>query len=158
MEQRSAAVVVLEGLKKYRFAVLILVLGLTLMLLPTGGAKEKTAIPVQPQEEASLEVRLSQILCRIDGVGAVRVLLTEQSDGEVVYQTDRQTDRNQTVLASRGSGVQEGLIRSSSSPVYRGALVICDGADRPTVKASVIEAVSRVTGLRSDQISVLKMK
>ena len=41
---------------------------------------------------------------------------------------------------------------------YRGAIVVCQGADSPAVKLAIVEAVSRATGLGADSISVLKMK
>ena len=61
-------------------------------------------------------------------------------------------------MVGRGSGQQEGLVRDSHAPNYRGAVILCKGADQAAVKLAVVEAVSRVTGLRTDQISVLKMK
>ena len=53
---------------------------------------------------------------------------------------------------------QTGLIRQINPPVYLGAVIVCQGGDKPAVKLAVAEAVSRVTGLRSHQIVVLKMK
>ena len=41
---------------------------------------------------------------------------------------------------------------------YMGAIVVCQGGDRPSVKLAIVKAVSDVTGLTSDKISVLKMK
>ena len=42
------------------------------------------------------------------------------------------------------------------SPTYRGALVVCQGGDRADVRLAVIEAVSVLTGLSSDRITVAK--
>ena len=53
---------------------------------------------------------------------------------------------------------QEGLIKQVNAPTYRGAIVVCQGADDPVVKLSITEAVSRATGLGVDKISVIKMK
>jgi len=39
-----------------------------------------------------------------------------------------------------------------------GAVIVCQGADDPQVRLSIVDAVSKVTGLGSDKISVLKMK
>ena len=39
-----------------------------------------------------------------------------------------------------------------------GAIVVCQGGDNATVRLAIIEAVSNVTGLGADKISVLKMK
>lgn len=158
MDQHVSLKTLTAFLKKYKYVVLVLALGLTLMLIP--GKKQVSESPdkavSEPQQ--SLEQRLESILSQIDGVGQVRVLLTEDNSGEIIYQTDAVSDRVETVMVGRGSGQQEGLIRDSRAPNYRGAVILCKGADQAAVKLAVVEAVSRVTGLRTDQISVLKMK
>ena len=53
---------------------------------------------------------------------------------------------------------EEGLITQVDPPVYQGAIIVCQGADRGAVRLAIVEAVSRVTGLGADRISVLKMK
>ena len=40
----------------------------------------------------------------------------------------------------------------------KGAVVIAEGADRPAVKLNLIQAVSSLTGLGMDQITVIKMR
>ena len=44
------------------------------------------------------------------------------------------------------------------SPVYQGAIILCQGADSPSVRLAITQAVSKVTGLPTDRIAVLKMK
>ena len=39
-----------------------------------------------------------------------------------------------------------------------GAIIVCQGGDSPTVRLNIVEAVSNVTGIGSDRITVLKMK
>ena len=51
-----------------------------------------------------------------------------------------------------------GLVRQVNPPEYLGAVVLCQGADNPSVKLSIVEAVSKATGLTTDRITVLKMK
>ena len=41
-------------------------------------------------------------------------------------------------------------------PQFRGALVVCQGADDPAVRLAVIEAVSALTGLGSDRVCVIR--
>ena len=43
-------------------------------------------------------------------------------------------------------------------PVFRGAVVLCDGADDASVRLSVTQAVSTVCGIGADKVTVLKMK
>ena len=114
-----------------------------------------------PQEK-TLQEELEQILSKIKGAGKVQVLLTEFRGTETVFQedTDRAdtSDRSDTVILTGSDREEEGLIRQINPPVYLGALIVCQGGDDPSVKLAIVEAVMRLTGLRSTEISVLKMK
>lgn len=153
---------------KYKHAILVLLIGLGLMLLPAGARTvpvPEEAIPVQT-EEADLESRLSAILSRVSGAGEVEVLLTVRTGGETLYQTDENTDSGETasrnsvstVIVEDESHRELGLVRRTDPPVYQGAVVLCQGADNPAVKLAMVEAVSCATGLGADQIKVVKMK
>lgn len=140
--------------KKYRFVLLVALLGLVLLCLPTKKQEPEPVTESQPEE--SMEVRLEQILRRIEGAGEVAVMLTEANGEEIIYQTDG--DGGDTVLITDDSRSQQGLVRTRQPPAYRGAVVVCRGADSPAVRLAIVEAVANVTGLGSDKISVLKMK
>ena len=76
---------------KYKFALLILAIGLFLMSFSgTKSPPEPSSEQVLTQDE-TLEHRLGSILSRIDGVGKVEVLLTEAGGKETIYQTDTNT-------------------------------------------------------------------
>ena len=53
---------------------------------------------------------------------------------------------------------ETGLVRQTLEPIYRGAVVLCDGADQSGVRLAIVNAVSSVTGLGADRICVLKRK
>ena len=58
-----------------------------------------------------------------------------------------------------GQNKQEtGLVRQVIPPTYMGVVVVCEGADNPSLKLAIVDAVSKATGLGADRISVLKMK
>ncbi|MFR6185536.1 MAG: hypothetical protein ACLUJG_08280 [Lawsonibacter sp.] len=59
-----------------------------------------------------------------------------------------------TVTLGRGSGSQEVVPLQTVAPQFRGALVVCAGGDDPGVRLQVIRAVSALTGLGSDCITV----
>lgn len=151
--------------KKYRLAVLILLAGLMLMLLP-GGRENGTAPAAAPVQKETREEALQRILSCIDGAGKVAVLLTESRGEEVLYQTDEEIlttdssrdERRKTVMTSDSAREQTGLIQRVDPPILLGAVVVCQGADRPKVKLAVTEAVMCATGLPSNCITVLKMK
>ena len=102
----------------------------------------------------------------MEGAGETRVLLSPETGEQTVFQADetsstqedRQEKKSVTVTVTDGSRQQQGLIRQVAAPTYRGAVVVCRGGGDPRVKLSVVEAVSGVTGLPSNQITVLKMK
>ena len=154
-----------EFLKKYRYVILVVFLGLLLMAIPNHKeeqeAPEETIPHVQSTEEA-----LEEILRHISGVGDVKVLLTVAAGEETLYQTDDedtvngqgQTVRKDTVIIAGTDRAQQGLIRQVNPVRYLGAVIVCDGADRAEVRLAIVDAVSKATGLGSDKISVLKMK
>lgn len=149
---------------RYKYVAVILLLGILLMNLP-----ERKAQPAEPVLAASEEVTIAQQLERIlgamEGVGRVKVLITEESGAETVYQTDLDetdgtdsgTRRVKTVILSAGSS-EDALVRRIIPASYRGAIVVCDGGGNPAVSLAVIQAVSKVTGIGTDRIAVLKMK
>ncbi len=153
-----------DRLGKYKYALLILVLGAALMLLPVKKAapSQKQEAPQQPQE--NLETQLETLLSQVEGAGRVQVLLTLDTGPAYEYQTDVETRAGeetarsaQTVLVS-GSGGESAIPVRTTYPTYKGAVVVCEGADSPAVKLDLIRAVSSLTGLGSDKISVIKMK
>lgn len=126
------------------------------MLLPESSGEPEPAAIVETAP--GLEERLESLLRQIEGAGQVRVLLTEESGRETVFQTDTQASGEDTVLVESSDRNESGLVRQTLEPVYRGAVILCQGADHPSVKLAIVEAVGCVTGLGADAISVLKMK
>ena len=103
-------------LKKYRLAALVVLLGVVLMLLPTGGkaqtSGDSSELPGETYSLEETEQRMAEVLGTIDGVGRVRIMLT---------------------------------LRAGSSL-------------RLAEDSSLSDAVSVLTGLSSDRISVVKWK
>lgn len=152
---------------KYKYPILIVLVGLGLMLLPAQTEEvESVPVPAETVREAGLEERLEALLSQIAGAGEVRVLLTEDTGRETLYQTDSTTESgdsvsrrsDETVLVEDSSRVESALVRQILEPKYRGAVVLCQGAEDPSVRLAIVEAVRCVTGLGADRISVQKMK
>lgn len=154
--------------KKNKYVLLILVVGLILLLLPpfTNSAEEKKVITENKANILSVEDQLSQILSCVQGAGKVQVMLSIAYGEETLYQTDNdystnadhESEKKDTVTITGSDRSEIGLIKQINPPVYSGAIIVCQGADNPTVRFAVVEAVSKVTGLGTDKISVLKMK
>ena len=153
--------------QKYKYVLLILALGVILMLIPANIQPEgESQPPATESSSVSRAQELEDILGQIAGVGCVRVLLTEASGAETVYQVnedrtaseDSQSIRTEAVIITDSSREEAGLVRTVTPPVYLGAIIVCQGGANPAVRLSIVEAVSDVTGLGSDRITVLKMK
>lgn len=155
-------------INKYKFAVLILLTGVILMLMPVNKKTDqpaKSAVDVK-EKASSVCDELTKIIQHIDGVGNAKIMLTVATGEETLYQinedvtqsNDSLTQRRETVIITDSSRNQSGLIRQINPPRYLGAIILCDGANSAAVKYAVIDAVSKITGLRSDCISVLAMK
>ena len=148
---------------KYKYVIIVLLIGLVLMLIPFGSESNDTVEETfTPQKEVSAEEKLSLILSQVHGAGEVRVLLTVSQGEEIIYQTDSEdtgeTVRIETVVITGSDRTEYGLVRKTFSETYRGAIIVCQGADDPTVRLAIVDAVSKVTGLGADKISVMKMK
>lgn len=156
--------------KRYRYPVLVLVLGVILMLLPTGKRTEETQTVVQTgdsQDDFDLKAftqETEELLSCISGAGEVRVVFSLATDGSRSYVSDentRQQDGEQqreskTVLTKSG-GDEVPLWITRSFPTFRGAAVSCQGGGDPQVVLGIKEAISSLTGLGMDKITVLKM-
>ena len=156
-------------LGKYKFVALILCLGVVLMLLPVRGDNQSNQTQAVSQSEEgeqtfdleALERRMESALSEINGVGEVTVVLSLRSSGEDILAQDTSegtTSDRETVIVSTGSGTEEAVSVKTIYPEFKGALVICEGAGNASVKLEVLQAVSAITGLSSDQISICQRK
>ena len=157
---------------EYRWPALILLLGLVLLLWPSGKQTQTPAPAAPPADDycARTEQRLEQILSRIDGAGRVRVMLTLRSGQAVQYQTDLESvSRNEgesgslstvqkTVILSREGAYNEAAVVKTEYPRFQGALIVSQGGDDAAVRFQLSSAVSALLGLGADQITVVKMK
>lgn len=158
-----------EAVSKYKYVGIVLLAGIVLMMIP---GKEKTnpvdtvAIGQVQTHEESVQMQLENILCKIKGAGKVKVMLTISQEERTIYQTDStysQSDghtdsRTQTILVTDSQRNETGLVHQRFAPIYQGAIILAEGGDLPAIRLSIVEAVSDVTGLGADKISVLKME
>ena len=154
---------------KYKYILLICAVGLALLLWPQSeGATVPTPLANQAEQE-NLELRLQQILESMEGVGKAQVLLTVEQKEETEYAYDRsesQTlsesgsshNRQQELVTLSEGGGQAPVPLRSRAPVYRGAVVVCEGGDRAAVKLMVTNVIQSLTGISADRIVISKMK
>ena len=117
-----------------------------------------------------MEVRLEEALCRIEGVGQVKVFLTLEDNGNSVYAQEERsstdTEMNEAGQMTRRSSSRESeyvlsdgapVLESVIEPAVKGVSVICEGGDDITVVARITEFVSVGLGLPTNRICVTKM-
>ncbi len=161
---------IIDLIKRYKYVLIVILAGVLLLLWPSGkkesGAAKQTAGLTGAEEDFSveaLEARLGEVLSKVDGAGDVSVVLTVRSGMERVLATDTSVEQSEgehsreetTVVISTGSG-QEAVLVAQHYPTFQGALVVCRGGGDPEVRLLLTRAVSALTGLGSDRITVCK--
>lgn len=156
-------------ISKYKYVMAVLLIGVLLMLIPARETVPVETIAKEPNsavQSQDLASELSEILEGIQGAGNVKVVLSVAEGEKTIYQTDstytqseaNTSSKTQTILITDSDRNQAGLIYQMNPPVYRGAVVLSQGADEPTVRLAIVDAVGKATGLGADKIAVLKMK
>lgn len=151
-----------ELLKQFlssKYLIVLALVGAILILLPTGSTqknKPASAQDIAPPEFSleAQEEKIKEAVESIDGVGKVRVILSLK--GGVAR--DIAFEDNTALVVSAGSGTQRAVETRYLYPEYQGAVVICEGGELSRVRLDVTQAVSSLTGLSSNKITVTKMK
>ena len=159
-------------LDKYKYALLVAALGILLLMWPVKESPEEDVSEYQMQsisdEAAELEKEMEEILSAIHGAGEVKLMLTLDRGKEALlaeesslsYSGDTRApedyQRTSQPLVLSGDDADDVVIRQEVYPTFRGALVVCQGADQAAVRLAVTEAVMALTGLSSDKITVVK--
>ena len=158
----------LEKLKKYCCPALVLALGLLFLLAPTGGRGQAAAEEPQTTDSQSFDLaaftqEAQALLSQVAGAGEVRLLLTLDTDGQQDYLLDRTLSQGENTLQTQEQAVlvgrEEGempVTIQRTYPQFRGALVLCRGEPGPTLTLALKEALSSLTGLGMDRITVLR--
>lgn len=154
------------ALRRYQYVLLVMAVGAVLLLLPGGSRDNPPARESGCQEEVSFDLeafeeKLSQTLSQVEGAGEVRVVLTLDGGSRQVLARNQEQEgnggsSNTVVTVGKGSGQQEVVPLQTVAPQFRGALVVCPGGGDAATRLKLIEAVSALTGLRSDKISVCR--
>lgn len=126
--------------------------------------------------ESYVNQNLKNILEQIQGVSDVSVMVTFASTEKKIYQNNVKTQDNQTSETDQKGGKREVNQRNEDSevvmidqngnkvpvvigkeqPTVRGVIVVAKGADQPTTKVQVMEAVSTVLDIPTYKVKVLE--
>ncbi len=163
-----------------RKGVLLLLAGICLIVLSiphSSGKKEEEekAESVQTQDltAQNLEQRLVQTLSKVEGVGAVRVMITLKSSKEAVvnkdtpYEEEEERDgdsekksvsrQEETVLVEE-DGESVPYVVKELEPEIEGVVVIAQGGQNATVQKNITEAVTALFDVPAHKVKVLKME
>ena len=156
----------LKKVNKFKYTAIIFLIGIVLLLLPQQEAAEmQIQLDESQVQNHNLEERLENLRSQVEGAGKVDVLLSYERGEVRDYQEDktrrqdetREEFQTETVFYDTQNGDTPVCV-SVSYPTYRGAVVVCQGADKASVRFNILKAVSSLTGLGSDHITVIKMK
>ena len=82
---------------------------------------------------------LEKLLCRIEGAGKTRVLLTMENSAEYVF-------------------LENGTTKTKEiQPRIRGVLVLCEGGDDPVTVGRVTEAVTKALDISTAKVCIAKL-
>lgn len=157
-----------KWLGQYKLILLLVLAGVVLLAWPTRDSEDQvesqdgaTATEEEAFSLSQLEQRLAQAISRIQGAGEATVLLSLDQGVERVLATDTveeqgedSSTREQTTVVYSGEEGEDVAVVTQYYPSFRGALVVCPGGEDPQVQLAVTQAVSALTGLGSDRITV----
>jgi len=165
---------------------LILLIGASALSKPRPSNNNDNKELVLAQKESSsedyaqkLEKDLKNILSKIEGVGNVEVLITLNSDEEVVAAMDVvesstttnekdssggiretiQTESNNKVVTSQDTSGQDApIVLKRIMPEIRGVIVVADGAKDPRLRYELSSAVQTALGIPAYKVKVISSK
>ena len=120
---------IISALKKYKYAALVLVIGLALMLIPFGSEKKQTKQQQTPSEPAAaeqqdyaqeMEARLTKMLLQIDGAGRVSVRRTRKLPASRRIPAPRQAKNERRLFCPREAHMMKQRSQAWSIRSFRG--------------------------------------
>jgi len=163
---------------------LIILIGASIFLKPkpTNKDSDKQMVVKQVTNDdyaSQLELELKNILSKIHGAGNVDVLVTLDSDEEVVAATDTvqsetttnekdsnggtrttiQSETNNKIVTSQTtSGENQPMILKKVMPEIRGVVVVADGAKDSNVQYELMTSVETALGIPAYKVKVVSSK
>lgn len=130
---------------KYKYALIVLLAGVFLMLLPSRQERTTAAEPsagAPASEISEMQDALAKLLSKIDGAGRVEVLLSLEYGAESYYQSDEKQARPATRrAASRRSSCISRTARSACRPSGKRGIP-STGAPSSSARAPEVQAWS----------------
>lgn len=160
----------LGQIKNTKLLVIIFILGIVLMLFPTGnGEKDKEVILGEEsgtEYKQNIEKELEKALSLVKGAGNVKVLVNLENDGESFMAKDEKNEKDENsqgyeesyVLKNDNGGGQSPVVLKKNTPKISGVLVVAEGAGNENIKNELTLAVRAVLGVKPHRVYVLCKK
>ena len=124
------------------------------------------------------EIRLKELLKRVEGVGNVEVMITVKATGESIPLKDtpyeknssnseegsgtKRTDQNEkaeegTVMVEDSDGTVKPYVIKETVPEIEGVAVLAEGGGSNEIKKEIMEAVQALFNIKAHKIKVMKM-
>lgn len=137
-----------------------------------GGEKEAPAQAktqtVSDAAERETETRMAEILSKVQGAGAVDVMLTYCRTEERTIAQDEVREESErdgkfrveqkAVLTEEKGGNTAPFILSENAPVIEGVVIVAEGGGDATVQAALHQAAEALCNVPAHKIAVLQMK
>lgn len=137
-----------------------------------GGEKETPAQAetqtASDMAERETETRMAEILSKVQGAGAVDVMLTYCRTEERTIAQDEVREESErdgkfrveqkTVLTEEKGGNTAPFILSENAPVIEGVVIVAEGGGDATVQAALHQAAEALCNVPAHKIAVLQMK
>lgn len=155
----------------------VIVSGVLLLLLscsdmfqkPETKKTEETAVDTSERAKDELEdykmkmeARVKKILERVEGVGAVDVMITLKSSREKVTLKDNSANdgksEEKSVLTEDENNNTSPYVIQEVEPEIEGILVVCGGGGNPGIQREIIAGISALFPVESHKIKVMKSK
>ena len=147
------------------------ILGVFLLLggshLPNIQSKSESDAVVQNSTDQEvytqqLEQKLTRLLSKIAGAGEIQVAVTLESSSQTVYALDEKSQQQTGSqeyehILLEADGRQQALVEMVWEPEIRGIAVVCQGAQDVRVQTQITEAISVLTGVSANRISIATM-
>lgn len=157
-----------------RTLVIIFIIGIGLMMLPSGGTKEEKEVINEQLDSVEykerIEKQLKAVLSSVKGVGKVEIMVTLEDDGQTLLAADeksdiRDEDKNKQntnektyVLKNNVGGGESPITLRKNNPIVSGVLISATGAKNAEIKNEIINAVRAVLGVKAHRVEVLERK
>jgi stage III sporulation protein AG len=115
-----------------------------------------------------IETKLTDVLSKVDGAGTVTVMVTVDGSPELVFanEQDKTTSSNSSGTSSSSSssspiivnvnGSSSALVMTEVLPAVKGVIVVSSGAGNVATRLNLLNAVSTLLDISTEQVTVLK--